>query len=369
MSMLRNTIFYRRFLAIYNIICQIKVMNNLVKKLPNKSGVYIFKANSEEILYIGKAKDIKKRVKNHYQSQDYPDNMIIPQITDIDFIITATERHALILENELIKKYQPKYNRLWKDDKNYSYVAITQEDFPRISLTHQTKNKNFEYIGPFVSSQKLKKFLHEVRSILPFRTCKNLPNKVCLYYDLGLCAGYCQNKNLKQRGQIIISALKTLLKVYAGKKPRIEGYDISNIQGKNSVGSMVVFKGLDKSPKDYKLFKIKTVKGINDPKSMKEIISRRLKHSEWETPELIIVDGGKTQLSKLKNVSIPVIAMAKIDRKYDSGHIISQFSKKQIPTKTLPKELQNLFLRVRNESHRFAITFHKKLRLKHEIQG
>jgi len=346
-------------------------MNELIKKLPNKPGIYIFKGQNEDILYIGKAKNIRKRAKDHWQMQNYPDDIVIPQVYDIDFIITATEKRALILENELIKKYQPKYNRLLKDDKNYAYVAISKEDFPYISITHQIKNKNFEYIGPFISVKKLKKFLGDIRAILPFRTCRNMPKKYCLYHDLGLCSGYClkKTKTIKTKYKIIIKALKTLLEVYAGKKPRVEGYDISNISGKNSVGSMVVFNGLDKSQKNYRLFKIKTVKGINDPASIKEIISRRIKHEEWSIPELIIVDGGKTQLSKLKKIDIPIIAMAKIERKYDAGIIHSQFSNKSAKTRDLPKELQNLFLRVRNESHRFAITLHKKLRLKHAIYG
>ncbi|HOU45529.1 MAG TPA: GIY-YIG nuclease family protein [Candidatus Pacearchaeota archaeon] len=346
-------------------------MNQIINKLPKKPGVYIFKSNSEEILYIGKAKNIKKRVKDHYQTQSYPDDIIIPQINDIDFIITASEKRALILENELIKKFQPKYNKLWKDDKNYAYVQISQEDFPHISITHQKKDKNFEYIGPFVSAKKIKEFLHDIRSILPFRTCRTMPKKYCIYHDLELCPGYCikKTKTNKSKSKKIISALKTLLEIYANKKPRIEGYDISNIQGQDSVGSMVVFNGSDKSTKDYRLFKIKTIKGIDDPGSMKEIISRRMKHEEWKMPELIIIDGGKTQISKLKNTDIPIIALAKIKRKYDAGVIHSQFSKKSIQTKNLPKEIQNLFLRIRNESHRFAITLHKKLRLKHAIQG
>lgn len=353
------------------ITCQIKVMTNLTKKLPKKPGVYILKGQNEEILYIGKAKNIQKRVKDHYQSSDYPDNMIIPQIADIDYIITSTERHALILENELIKKYQPKYNRLWKDDKNYTYVAISKDDYPRLFLTHQTKDKKYEYIGPFISTKDLKKLLANLRIILPFRTCKKMPKQKCLYYDLGLCFGYCVKKNKKRKADYfnIIQTIKTLLQIYANKKPRIEGYDISNISGQDSVGSMVVFKGTNKSPKDYRLFKIKTVKGINDPKSMQEIIDRRLKHDEWEMPQLIIVDGGKTQLSSLKKINIPIIALAKLERKYDIAILHTKYCKKTISTKALPKELQLLFLNVRNESHRFAITLHKKLRLKHAIYG
>ena len=340
-----------------------------LKALPQENGVYIFKDQSEAILYIGKAKNIKKRVADHFKSKLYPDNIIIPKIADIDFIITQNEKEAVILEGQLIKKFQPKYNTLWKDDKNYSFVAISKHDFPAFSLTHQPVSEDYEYIGPFVSAKELKKTLASLRKILPYRSCRNLASKPCLYFDLGLCLGYCQNKKLKSKYQRIVSLLKTLLRIYAGQDLRSEGYDISNIQGKHSVGSMVVFKGTKPDKKNYRLFKIKKVKDINDPASLKEIIRRRLKHKEWNTPSLFVLDGGKTQLSQIKDLNIPVLAMAKMDRSYSQAVIFSSFSKKGIKIKELPKELQDLFFAIRNESHRFAIGFHRKKRQNYIIKG
>jgi len=340
-----------------------------IKTLPQESGVYIFKDKAEAILYIGKAKNIKKRVADHFKSDLYPDYIIVPKTEDIDFIQTQNEKEAIILEGQLIKKFQPKYNTLWKDDKNYSFVAISKNDFPAFSLTHQPISKDYEYIGLFVSTKELKKTLASLRKILPYRSCKNLPKTPCLYFDLGLCLGYCQNKRLKSRYQEITSLLKTLLKIYAGLAPRVEGYDISNIQGKHSVGSMVVFKGTKPDKKNYRLFKIKKIKDINDPASLKEVIVRRLKHNEWPMPELFILDGGKTQLSQIKNLNIAVLAMAKMDRSYSQAVIFSPFCQKGVKIKDLPQELRDLFFAVRNESHRFAIGFHRKKRQNYIIKG
>jgi excinuclease UvrABC nuclease subunit len=356
-------------------------MIDLIKKLPKKPGVYILKSNSEEILYIGKAKDIQKRVKDHFANNFYPDNYIIPQTADIDFIITQNESKALILENQLIKKFQPKYNRLWKDDKNYSFIAITKEDYPRIFITHQPQTQksklknqndklkckitNHQYIGPFTSAKELKRNLSEIRKILPFRSCKNLPKSPCLYYDLNLCPGYCVAKSKNKAKQITL-LLASLFNLISNDKTRLETYDISNISGQHNVGSMVVFYGSKKSKKDYRLFKIQ--KAHDDPSALKEIITRRLKHDEWQKPNIILLDGGKGQLSKIK-IDIPVIALAKLDRDYATATLYSKFSKNGILVSQLSSDLRNILLQARNEAHRFAIGFHRKKRQNYIIKG
>ncbi len=363
-----------------------KEIKEKIEKLPNKPGVYIFKDENENILYIGKAKNIKKRVKQHFQRQQKWIWDFIDEIADVEILECEREKEAMILEAELIKRYQPKFNIEWKDDKNYFFVGVTDEDFPRVFWTHQTKVKSQKscplgrrakvkpklstthysllthYFGPYVKGSELKRFLAEIRRILPFRTCKNLPKKPCLYYHLGVCLAPCQNKRQKKTYQKIIETLKVLLRIYLQEDVRIEGYDISNISGSLATGSMIVFEnGLPKKS-DYRKFRIKKVKGQNDVKSLREVLLRRMKHKEWKMPDLILLDGGKGQLRAANKIDIPTISLAKKGK--HSGKLYSRFSKNFALLDELPEEFKNLLLKVRDEAHRFAISYHKLRREK-----
>ena len=189
-----------------------------IRELPETSGAYVFVdknkngGKGEKNLYIGKAINIKKRVKNHFQRPAGKNVFFINQVSKIGYIETDSEIEALLLEAKLIKKYRPKYNIAWRDDKNYFYVGVTKEPFPRVFVTHQKKSK-INYFGPFVGGKKLKKTLEILRKNYPFRTCKILPKKPCLWYHLGQCPAPCLFKSR-----------------------RIEAYDVSNIQGKNATG-------------------------------------------------------------------------------------------------------------------------------------
>ena len=180
------------------------IQNKEIEKLPQESGVYCF-GKGKEIFYIGKAANIKERVKNHFQGRGYRDRLFLNKIEKIGCIKTDSEIEALILEANLIKKYQPKFNVIWRDDKNYFFVAITKEGFPRIFLTHQIKSLNTKFVGPFIDGTTLKQTLNVLRKVFPFRTCRKIPNKPCLWYHLGRCPAPCQ-VNLKTE----IAGLKTL---------------------------------------------------------------------------------------------------------------------------------------------------------------
>ncbi|PIP23872.1 MAG: hypothetical protein COX90_00655 [Candidatus Nealsonbacteria bacterium CG_4_10_14_0_2_um_filter_38_17] len=185
-----------------------------IERLPASPGVYYLK-NRRKILYIGKASNIRERVKTHFQQPSYRDNIFIEQITKIGYLKTVSEIEALILEANLIKKYQPKYNVMWRDDKNYFWVALTKEDFPQIFITHQPtvssslhlvsripgrKNTKYKiqdtrYVGPFVDGKSLKQALKILRKVFPYRTCRNFPKKPCLWYHLDRCPAPCLTKS------------------------------------------------------------------------------------------------------------------------------------------------------------------------------
>jgi len=380
---------------------------NQPNRLPKIPGVYAFK-KGKKLIYVGKAVNIKERVKNHQK--------LLKQTKQIGYIKTDSELEALILEASLIKKYKPKYNTSWKDDKNYFFLASTKERFPRIFITHQTKQKN-NYLGPFVDGSSLKKALAILRKVFPFRSCQTLPKKPCLWYQLKLCPAPCVlttelcQKNSRNILKIlrggksqVLNNLKremktaskkqdyekaarlrdqrnylerimnnagifknngpTLERILKTKKPisRIEAYDVSNIQGKEATGSMVTFVGNRPDKNFYRRFKIKIQGKPNDTAMIREVITRRMKHKEWPCPDLIVIDGGKAQLNaavKSKNKNIKAVSLAKKENK-----LFIEGRKKPILLKSLPKETFNLMLRLRDEAHRFAIAYHRKLRTK-----
>lgn len=427
--------------------------------LPKNSGVYVFK-NGRKLLYIGKAINIRRRVKNHFKKENYRDNLFMNDVNEIGYIVCESEIEALILEATLIKKYQPKYNIVWRDDKNFFFVGVTKEKLPQIFITHQPEKKEsanwwpagrrkkakIEFIGPFVEGKSLKRTLKILRKIFPYYTTKKHKKTACAWCHLKLCPGpnpdqkeYQKNiKNLvavlkgrkktvlrsfkkKMRSasetqdyekaanvrnkikslEIILShakifererkkrnnwkkTQKILKKILKIKKRlyRIEAYDISNIQGQKATGSMATFILGEADKSLYRKFKIKISGKPNDTAMIKEVLDRRLKHPEWNFPDIILVDGGIAQLNaaiKAKNQyldtllfspkqnsknrelqikNIKIISLAK--RK---NQLYIEGRKKPLLLEKLPRAISNLILQLRDEAHRFAITYHKKLRL------
>jgi len=200
-----------------------------ISELAKGPGVYGFFGKNKEIFYIGKAANIRERVKSHFQNKEFKERIFIEKTEKVGFIKTDSEIEALILEANLIKKYQPKFNVLWRDDKNYFFVGITKEDFPRVFLTHQLKigdrKLKIDYVGPFVDGKALKETLKALRKISPFRSCKMIPKRACLWYHLNRCPAPCLLKG-RLASQIPKSRIKkeskenidNLLKILNGEK-------------------------------------------------------------------------------------------------------------------------------------------------------
>jgi excinuclease ABC subunit C len=419
-----------------------------LNELPKTSGVYAFFAKNLklkiknlklECIYIGKAINIQSRVKNHFQQTSYRDRLFMDKVDKIGYLQTNSEIEALILEANLIKKYQPKFNVVWRDDKNYFYVAIAQNEnnVPYVFITHQPNTQhltpNTQFVGPFVEGTALKKTLRFLRRVFPYYTQAKHPKIKCTYCHLGLCPGLdpdlAEYKNnikkliliLKGKRSAVLNSLKkemrdlsikkefeeagktrdrinnlqqvmshtniinttkvggtsdvppTLNKILGINKKiyRIECYDVSNIQGKQATGSMVVF--IDGAPdkNQYRKFKIKMKNEPNDIAMLKETLQRRFAHPEWPYPDVILMDGGKAQLNaaleivklenslKIDNWKLKIIALAK-----GRQELFIEDKTDPIPLKSLPQEIYNLILQLDNEAHRFAITYHKKLRKK-----
>lgn len=400
----------------------------IVSNLPLSPGVYIMKNAAGEVLYVGKADNLKKRVSSYFQSSRKPTERIesmILQIKDISYIPTSTSAEALIYENGLIKQLLPKYNVALRDDKSYPLLKLTvNEKFPRLIMTREKKNDKAIYYGPYANATLLKEALRVLKKLFPLRTCNKIPKKECLYFYIKQCLGPCIGRINEARYNSLVAELKLFLegrrdelmkllslkmkelskeerfeealdyrtrlealsavkegRIYykpaaeldelkrllgiKGKLERIEAFDISNIMGNEAVGSMVCFYKGKPDKNEYRKFKIKTVSGMDDYAMMREIVRRRYARSLEEKkalPDLIIIDGGKghlgvavDELKKLSIDNIPAIGIAK-----EFEHIYVKDKKGPI---ILPKESKALHLleRVRDEAHRFAITYHKKL--------
>jgi excinuclease ABC subunit C len=411
-----------------------------LKTLPISPGVYIFRGADKKIMYIGKAASLKDRVRSYFQGRnDYarPIDFVIELIADIEIKQTETVLEAYLLEQELIKKHQPKYNVLGKDDKSFVYVCVTKEDFPRFEIKRKTdiedlvekKTKEEAYLriyGPYTSKYMIEEALKILRKIFPYHNRVQKTEKGCLDFHIGLCPGpyagvinvrnyrknirsiemilkgkklqllsklekqmlqASQNLEYEKAGALrnVIFSLRHIqdiallknrnekknqlkvadgngLKINYSKRFRIEGYDISNISGTGTVASMVVFDNREgafyPNKKQYRKFRIKTVRGANDVASMQEVLRRRLKRT-WPLPDLILLDGGQGHLNAIRKVlseqklHIPLIAVAK-GPKRDRTDIYS-FGENFVISKELLSQ-------IRDEAHRFAIAYHRKLR-------
>ncbi len=359
-----------------------KATFNIIKKIPEKPGVYLFLDKNKKPIYIGKAVNLKKRIKSHWgnPSATLPSIKLRTSRTSskerffetakfLKIEILDSEVAALIRESELIKKYQPKLNIVFRDDKQYFYLCFSNEVFPRLSILHQQKGL---CLGPYTDGRSLKSSLRLVRKAFPFCSCKTPHLRRCLNSQIGLCSGFCCEKNhlptkkeiekyrenirkikrifsgkdktlkkeiekqLKQAvknqdfeaAQILKLQLQGLGKVFSHQRHisekqsfnvkelekitgaksinRIEFYDSSQFQGSNRVAAMTVWQNNRFDKTAWRLFKIKNEKAIDDLAMLKEVFERRLNHPEWQKPDLVIIDGGKNQLKTALAIFGPV---------------------------------------------------------------
>lgn len=539
----------------------------LLKRIPEQPGVYQYFDNEGQIIYVGKAKNLRRRV-NSYFNKDHQSSktrQLVAHIADIKYVVVDSEQDAFLLENNLIKQYQPRYNILLKDGKSYPSICITREPYPRIFKTRTINKKTGEYFGPYSFGYTVETVLELIHKLYPIRTC-NIPvspdsiekkkTRVCLKYHLKNCCGICEgygrdeyqqwidqarklikgdaheigrqleeqmmalaadmkyeqaadvkrkielleqfksktiisNSSAKdvdvfgydeQDDRVYISmlhvhngsivqgqtieyrrkmeeekeellamgmmelrqqlesttkdvivpfipdifddTLHVLIAVNGDKKklldlamqnvrqykldrlkqedklnpeqrgvriltelqqmmglptlPKwIDCFDNSNIQGTNAVAGCVVYRMAKPSKSDYKRFDIKTVDGIDDYSSMREVVRRRYQHlldEGSQMPDLIIADGGLGQMHAIREaveqqlgLSIPIAGLKKND-KHRTQTLLFGFPPKEI-SMPVTSEVFRLLTNIQDEVHRFAISFHKSKRSKAQIHS
>lgn len=373
-------------------------------------------------MYIGKATSLRDRVRSYF-SGDVEKmrgpliSKMLSEFSNISYQKTDSVLEALILEAHLIKKHQPFYNTIEKDDKSFNYVVITKEDFPRVLVVRGReleRNKNIYDIlykfGPFTNGGQLKEAMKIVRKMFPYRDrCNPGSERPCFNRQIGLCPGVCtgeiskkdyarQIKNIvlffEGNKKQIIRNLKKEMRAFSNSREfenaakvkrqmfalyhiqdvsllkaenlpsvgtfRIESYDIAHLSGTNIVGAMAVVEDGETKKSDYRKFKIKEQAGADDTKALAEILTRRLKHKEWPLPNLIVVDGGMAQkrtaekILRENKLNIPAVSVVK-DERHRPREILGI-------KKFFSHEREILLSNT--EAHRFAIGFHKHLRKK-----
>lgn len=361
---------------------------------------------------------------------EFKEMLIRREAVKIDLVRTVTEAEALLLECSLIKHHLPKYNKMLKDDKSYPYLKITQEEYPRLVIVRGRTSDGAKYYGPFTNVRLLRQAVAMLRRFFPMRTCEPMPAKVCLLYHIGQCPGPCEKHTdaagyaasvkdlcnfLDGKRDALIRSLARRMKEAADNRQfelaktyrdqmqaltavavgrtaqsvadrpaalqdlqrilnlsrypsRIECFDISNIHGKNPVGSMVVMIDGKPQPSEYRRFKIKTVVGIDDYRMMREVVGRRyerLLNEQKPLPDLVLIDGGlghlaaaKEELDRLNLTDLDVISIAK-------QHEYLYKPERPMPYVLPPASPVLQMLRhLRDEAHRFAITFYRSLHRK-----
>lgn len=405
-----------------------KLMHVAKLNIPSSPGVYFFKKNGL-VLYIGKATSLKDRVKSYFDKDLIETRGVhildmVSQSDDIHWQETGDALSALVLESELIKKFQPKYNTKEKDNKSFNYVVITKEEIPKVLLIRgrnikveqELNSLKIQYkFGPFISGESLKEGLKIIRRIFPFIDRQSAKKDNFEFYkQLGLNPDLSKNqaileyKNnikhivmfLKGKNKELVSNLNKEMKKMAKEmkferaneikkkifalqhirdvamiksdfyenpeaKPkefRIEGYDMAHISGKSYVGVMTVVENGVVDKNEYRKFNIKSVTASDDVGALKEVLLRRLKHPEWRLPEMIVVDGSKAQRNTAEKVLAGLnLKIPVVSVVKDDRHKARDIEYNAKDTDLRMKHEREILL-VNSEAHRFAIKFHREKR-------
>lgn len=419
-------------------------LREIVNNIPLVPGVYFMKDAQGNILYIGKAKILRNRVRSYLiNKMQLPKIAILmSHVNDIDFVETSTEVDALLLEADLVRKYKPKYNKELKDDKSFPLLKITSDAYPRLVVTRNKRDKKAVYYGPYTDAKLLREAVNLINDLFPIRKCQKLPKTACLYYHIGQCVAPCIKPEVKEEYDGLVNEVRQFLgggkrsfvdylnermQQAAGElrfedaqffKEQIDAlgklrkkrfsvrqdgaaiglsatldlkrvlnmerlpenivcFDVSNIQGDEAVASKVAFHRELPDKFGYRRYKIKHVEGINDYAMIQEALRRMLiglkEERETFIPDVIMIDGGKGHLSAAAEVmkeqgfeSTVLISIAKrFETIYSGGKILAGESDTaedlQIPRDA---PANHLLQKVRDEAHRFAVTYHRLLKTK-----
>ena len=420
-----------------------------LQKLPDKPGVYLMRDARGRVIYVGKARSLRKRVQTYFRqatmkSADPKLRGLLKSAADLDVLELRTEEEATLTEGRMIKEYRPRYNVAFRDDKRFLLLKIDRDEpFPRYSLCRIRKEDGGTYFGPYASAASAREAQAFVEKHYGLRPCRpRIPGEVdykhCINDIVRFCSAPCIKKIssedyhervdeacafLRGERRNVLKELEkemeavaaeqdferaaairdTLLLLRKALKQRVSGtkslsvrarealegvreigealglaatprviecYDISNISGTHAVGSMVCAVDGVPAKNRYRLFRIKTVAGIDDPGMMAEVIRRRFARAVEENsglPDLVIVDGGITQLraarDELNSLGLAKLPLTGLAKRFEELHY--EDKGKRPPFRFAPDaHALKVLKRIRDEAHRFALTYHRTLRSK-----
>ncbi len=372
-----------------------KILNK-TKKFPDAPGVYFWLGKNNEVLYIGRATSLKKRIAQYFRKDIDPRIAeMVNQAKSIKYQPTENILDSVVLEAKLIKKYWPKYNVKDKDNRSFVYIVLTAGAYPRPMIVRERELKKFpanknRIFGPYQSASLINNALKVIRRIFPYSTCRPNQGRPCFDQQIGLCPGSCigaiscedYQKNIKnislllggQKTRLVnklkkenpdkLAALKHIQDVTLITRDeitstqainRIEGYDISHWSGRETYGAMSVFRDGRPDKSQYRLFSIREALPGDDLAALAETLLRRFRHLEWPLPDLILIDGGKPQVDyafkilRKSNIATPIIGLSKFG---GDKLVFPPQTKKSI--KDLAANSKNILLQVRDEAHRFG---------------
>jgi excinuclease ABC subunit C len=415
------------------------VAKKLTKIIPALPGIYLFKNSDDAVIYIGKAKNLEKRIKSYFQKThtDWKLQSLLSEYADIEYIITKNEIEACLLEAQLIAQHKPKFNVLLRDGQPFLYILFTNDELPTIKITRNKRQKG-SYVGPFLHKQQVRKIYAYLMQTFKLNICnKKIPNG-CLDYHIGTCPGTCmptfnadeylfrlqlarsaltgdhaqfeahikekmqeystrhefeKAKNIYQylaNSAIIFETIKTNFTaarfahdIFVTTTPKpavdtniahalstflqtphairtIDCFDISHFQSRYLVGSCVRFTDGVPDKNKFRRFSIKTLTQQNDYAALQEIVSRRYTNEQY-MPDLVLIDGGKGQLSAVKKV-LPnslCVSLAKQEERlftpiYPDGILLD-----------VKNPVGKLLIALRDYAHHFAISYHRLQRKKY----
>lgn len=391
-----------------------------LSELPQNSGVYFFLDQKGDILYIGKATNLRTRVRSYFAGDMLEKRgplieQMIGNITRIEWQETDSALEALVLEAHLIKKHMPPHNTDGKSDRSFVYLIITREEFPRLLIKRQREileGKVREPIrfsfGPFSSRHTLEQALKIIRKIFPYHSKKqSYDEKSNVYQQIGLAPGtgmtteeyerniqhiklffegkkkrilyelekqmmeYATDEQFEKAEEIKrrifalnhirdVSLISDDTKHVQNTGMRIEAYDVAHMGGKYAVGVMTVLYDGEPDKKEYRKFRIKSFDSIDDNRALNELLERRFRHEEWELPKLIVADGSVAQKGTVDRFlaanNLEVIKT--VACKKDERHKVAEI----LGDSAIVKKYRSAILLANNEAHRFAVEYHKQLR-------
>lgn len=374
-----------------------KRLINRAQGFPLKPGVYFWKDKNGKILYIGRATFLRKRVAQYFRKDLDP--RIAEMVTlarKLDYRATDTVLESIFLEANLIKKYHPKYNILSRDDKSFAYIVIPRRDFTYPIIVRQKELQKFplkktDLFGPYQSAYLIRKALQILRRVFPYSTrCTPGSGKPCFDYQIGLCPGACVGeisarvyaRNIASLKLVLRGENKRLIKRLKKDNPqqltafqhiqevalltkeqdllgagaqRIEAYDISHLAGKETYGAMAVFCGGEAAPPQYRLFRIREGAAGDDLAALREVLRRRFNHPEWPRPDIILIDGGRPQVSEAKKELTKLgldFALAGLSKFAGDELVFPAGTKESV--RTLITSIKSTLQQARDEAHRFS---------------